>query len=59
MCVRERDRERERDFKCDCYMCINTSDYKKIIMCLRNMANNGAIVFLLWFTAALFVIDQE
>lgn len=40
-------------------MCINTSDYKKIIMCLRNMANNGAIVFLLWFTAALFVIDQE
>lgn len=25
-------RETERDFKCDCYMCINTSDYKKIIM---------------------------
>lgn len=26
-------------------VCINTAGYKKIIMCSRNIANNGAIIF--------------
>lgn len=29
---------------CVC-VCINTAGYKKIIMCSRNIANNGAIIF--------------